>query len=339
MDVRHNNFDLLRILAALQVVVVHGTEHLRLTPGIVVNALGIFPGVPIFFVISGFLVSASYERSDLRTYAINRALRIYPALWGCLIVSIAIAAINGVSFDTPELWPWLAAQASIAQFYNPDFLRDFGVGVLNGSLWTIPVELQFYAVLPLLCMLSRRALVVALVLFVVANQVFVMAHSDAFAMKLAGVTVLPWLYMFLIGVILQRNPAFVRRFLAGRLPVWLSLYVAAAWTFDLAGLNTGGNYLNPLSVLLLGLAVISAAYARPVRMPYDLSYGLYLYHMVVINVFVSMGAVGSYVALIAAIAVSAGLAFLSWTLIERPALKLKHRAPAIAGTSQRPVAG
>jgi peptidoglycan/LPS O-acetylase OafA/YrhL len=40
------------------------------------------------------------------------------------------------------------AQLSIVQFYNPDFLRGYGVGVLNGSLWTISVELQFYVMLP-----------------------------------------------------------------------------------------------------------------------------------------------------------------------------------------------
>lgn len=39
---------------------------------------------------------------------------------------------------------------SVVQFYNPDLLRGYGVGVLNGSVWTIPVELQYYAVLPLL---------------------------------------------------------------------------------------------------------------------------------------------------------------------------------------------
>ena len=41
---------------------------------------------------------------------------------------------------------------------HPDFLRGYGVGVLNGSLWTIPVELQFYALVPLIYWsLSLRA--------------------------------------------------------------------------------------------------------------------------------------------------------------------------------------
>lgn len=39
---------------------------------------------------------------------------------------------------------------SFVQFYNPDWLRGFGTGVLNGSLWSIPVELQYYVLLPFL---------------------------------------------------------------------------------------------------------------------------------------------------------------------------------------------
>jgi peptidoglycan/LPS O-acetylase OafA/YrhL len=80
---RRNNFDLLRLAAALQVVHAHASEHLHIAYGaagrIVNDVLLLFPGVPVFFVISGFLISMSYERSDdIAGYARNRVLRIFP---------------------------------------------------------------------------------------------------------------------------------------------------------------------------------------------------------------------------------------------------------------------
>lgn len=158
---RPNNFDLIRLLAALQVVLYHGMEFLR--PGEAFSQWfavfpRCFPGVPIFFVISGFLVSASYKRSKtISSYAINRGLRIYPGLWACLLFAIASVVVlkpevfTGVSLS--EFFAWVVAQVSIVQFYNPDFLRSYGLGALNGSLWTIPVELQFYFMFPVTCFL------------------------------------------------------------------------------------------------------------------------------------------------------------------------------------------
>src|SRR5437868_2916855 len=177
---------------------IHEYVHLHLALGPLANILSAVPGVPIFFVISGYLVSQSYERSSTSAYFLKRARRIYPALWACLAFSIGIAAACGVTFPA-RTWAWIAAQASIAQFYNPDFLRHFGVGVLNGSLWTIPVELQFYIVLPLLYRLLRTntALLAAIAVGILVNRLYV--HwawvDDTFAKKLIGVTLAPWLYM------------------------------------------------------------------------------------------------------------------------------------------------
>ncbi len=328
---RHNNnFDLLRILAALQVAIIHSAVHLKLGFGPFLNALSMFPGVPVFFVISGFLVSESLERSTLQTYFVKRALRIFPGMWMCLVVSIVIAAAFGVSFAHPTVVPWVLGQLTIVQFYNPDFLRSFGVGVLNGSLWTIPVELQFYLVLPVIYWLTRsNLLLVALTAAaIVVSQLFVFAGvavAETTAMKLAGVTLAPYLYAFLFGVLLQRNREFVRRYLTGWLPLWILLYVGTELLMQHFGAIVSGNYLNPVSTAVLACLVLSAAHAKPIPVKHDLSYGLYLYHMPVINAFLAAGAVGSVLASLSAITIAVVLAYLSWTFVELPALRLKHR--------------
>ena len=150
-DLRINNFDLLRILAAIQVVFSHGFHHLHLDKtSTFFQFIELFPGVPVFFTISGFLISASFEKNPgLSNYFKNRALRIFPGLWICILFSILTAFLLGkINFFNPITIPWLIGQFSFVQFFNPDFLRPYGTGVLNGSLWTITVELLF-----LLCLL------------------------------------------------------------------------------------------------------------------------------------------------------------------------------------------
>jgi len=79
-DNRPNNFDLIRLLAAAQVAVVHAGEHLGALPPKVIMWLGLFRGVPIFFFVSGFLISQAVDRTtDYKQYAKNRILRVFPA--------------------------------------------------------------------------------------------------------------------------------------------------------------------------------------------------------------------------------------------------------------------
>ena len=48
-------------------------------------------------------------------------------------------------------------QMAVFQFYGPDFMRSFGSGVLNGSLWTVTVELQFYILVPVIYWILSKA--------------------------------------------------------------------------------------------------------------------------------------------------------------------------------------
>lgn len=318
----HNNFDLLRILAALQVAIVHTAGHLDLQWPPIFNVITMLPGVPIFFVTSGFLVSASFENSPLRTYFVNRALRIYPAMWMCLAVSIVIVALN-VPIDAAQFWPWLVAQVTVGQFYNPEFLRSFGVGVLNGSLWTIPVELQFYLIIPLLYRFKLN-LPITIAIGIVINCAFVHWADRSMLFKLIGETALPYVYMFLLGVYLQRNRELVQKYLVGQWAWWFLAYLIVEGVTRFLGLYTAGNYLNPLSAITLGCLVISLAHTKPVRIRYDLSYGLYLYHMPILNLFIAHGR-RTGIDAVEVIAIALGLAWLSSVLVERPALRLKSR--------------
>ena len=120
------------------------------------------PGVPIFFFVSGFLISKSYEsNSRITEYARNRALRIFPALIAVTILSVLSVFVTGYlssqSWTISGLVLWVMGQMTVFQFYGPDFMRSFGSGVLNGSLWTVTVELQFYILVPVIYWILSKA--------------------------------------------------------------------------------------------------------------------------------------------------------------------------------------
>ena len=251
-DPRQNNFDLLRLFAASQVLYFHTVENLQIPVTMpfawISRVLELFPGVPIFFTISGFLISMSYKRSrSLRDYCLNRFLRIYPALWVCfgatLLALTAFRVWDRVNIPASKLLIWTAMQLTIGQFYSPYVINAaYGVGHANGSLWTIPVELQFYAALPIVYFLLRPrrkaaadvAILLLATLFFATEQAYAAygpglsrEHEDV--MALAHVSFVPWICMFLIGVFLQRSRSWVMPALRNKGLLWLPSYLVLAY--------------------------------------------------------------------------------------------------------------
>jgi|SRR5579862_5354882 len=346
-----NNFDLLRLAAALQVALNHSAQHLKSNPqgGAMFGLTSLFPGVPIFFFISGFLISRAFENNPVpREFALNRILRIYPALVCCFLVSLLMVWTTGyLSAVHPSIGSvatWALAQVSIGQFYNPDFLRDYGVGVLNGSVWTISVELQFYLLVPVLyaglaldqasSLCSNRRLLVLSMLFLLANRAYVLGgphHAGETWYKLAGVSFIPWVYMFLVGVLAQRNFQMIRPYLAGRFSLTLIAYCAFVWPLSSIFGWSLGNDLNPPFFCALAVLIFSAAFSHPglsdsVLHRNDISYGVYLYHMPIVNLLLALGFGGTVGSLLLAMAATILLALCSWIGVEKPALRLKRHA-------------
>lgn len=338
-DYRENNFDLIRLLAAFQVMLVHGYEHFGLTGAQwFIDALGLFPGVPVFFITSGFLITGAYQRNpQLRGYFRNRGLRIYPALWVCFAVSLLLLWwVFKPAFELRSLLVWSAAQLSIGQFYNAEFFRPFGVGVLNGSLWTIPVELQFYLLLPFLLMLLDRlrwhwAIIAGLllVLAVINRLLFhVMSSDPGIAGKLFSVTIFPYLFAFLCGVLCQRYAPTVIGALRGRALACLAVFLLVSGLCHLLGVRNHGNHIHPILIVMMACVVIAFAYTAVDKFGHllhgmDISYGVYIYHMIVINVLLHLGQFSAWSNFALTIVVTTLLGLASWVLVERPALARK----------------
>ena len=362
---RQNNFDLIRLLAAAQVVVAHAIGHTALKDQLpawgrqIFEALMMVPGVPVFFVISGFLIAKSYERNptDLAGYFWRRGLRIFPALWICLfftLVTLAAFGFLGTDFVlTKTFVAWLVGQLSFFQFYNPEHFRGFGIGVVNGALWTITVELQFYVLIPILHFLTCGArsgtklagAIMAFLFFASFAAFCVMDHQvngpggftgAPMLFKLLHMTLIPHLWMFLLGIFIHRKFAALESWIEGKVIYYLLAFVIFT---GLQGAFIDGRsvpfYLAYLpSRILLAFATLAGAYSfRPLSQwllrGTDISYGIYIYHSVVINVMVQLGLMTSMRSVAAVYAISIVAALLSWHCVEKPALACKSVSPRV----------
>ncbi len=147
IDFKKNSLNLFRLLAAIEVLYGHALKHLGL-PDVPVfgDVVKFFYGVPIFFTLSGFLIWLSIGRSNtFADYAKKRFWRIYPELWVAVAVEIIVLlALYHQPIEWPKLSLFVIGQATIFQFWTPDFLRGYGCGCPNGALWSITVLIQFY---------------------------------------------------------------------------------------------------------------------------------------------------------------------------------------------------
>lgn len=342
---RENNFDLIRLLASAQVVLWHGIEHLKIrAPSEVLWLLATIPGVPIFFFISGYLVTASFRRSaTLSLYFQNRARRIFPGLWVCFMFCfVSIVWIRGLSnISMTDLWKWIVPNI-IGFSHTPQFLRDFGTGSVNGSLWSIPVELQFYLVLPILVAALGRSVprwILVFSFFLLCSEVYTRFVRSGDSLVLASVMLraLPsWLYMFMLGMILEARRDWVQRYMVNRLRIWISAYLVWALVLQAVGINTLGNTASPLLLIPLAGVVMSAAYSNPLLAGQllhhqDVSYGVYLYHIPIINLLVeTMPELRDVKGLAICVVLTGGAAVVSWRWIEKPFLRRKLKSDSVS---------
>ena len=350
---RTNNFDIVRIVAALQVVFGHAIKDLEVDNAAVswVNDhIAVhFPGVPMFFVLSGMLIYASFARNstNIKKFFWHRAVRIFPALWVCVAITVAlIVAQTPLSptdfFTDPKLGAWLFGSFTIFQAYTPEVLRQWATGVPNGALWTIAVEIEFYVLVPLMVLVTRPTLgrwkhlvPLAAAVSILINAFVGSIDPDSGPGKVGGVFLGTYLYYFIMGVYAYRHWPTVRTWVEGRFGWWIGGYVAYYVVFsDLLGLYEPSYFIkHPLNLgahVLLAGVTLSAAFSmktlsgRLLR-HYDISYGVYIYHLVIINVLVHYGHVGSAWNLAAAVVLSIAAGLASWVLIEQRALRLKTR--------------
>ncbi len=329
-----NNFGALRLFAAVLVLLGHSCVLAgQAAPrwfGVEVHNLA----VHVFFVISGYLISGSWAADPSPgRYAARRALRIMPAL---AVVVVATVGLVGPAFTTLPLRAYAADPETRTYLWNLALAPFFSLpGVfqdgrpftaVNGSLWSLPIEVAMYVAVPLLA--ARSAAVRRVVLPVLV--VLAIGAAVTFSVLRPG-QVAPVVYWSSIPFGLRYAGDFV---LAAAIRAWRLerlLHLQAA-VIVLAGLGLLPEGGVRGAALLIGLpyVVLSFGLARPALLPSvgrrtDLSYGIYLWGGPVQQGVLSVLGLGIGAGALFAVSLplAAGLAWLSWWGVERPCLSLK----------------
>lgn len=344
---RRNNFDALRLVAAASVIFSHafliaeGTQ--KHEPLILVSGnqavLGL-AGVFVFFAISGFLVTQSFETTgNALHFLVKRALRIFPALF---VVTLLSAFVLGplvtnlpahFYFSRPEPYAYVLHNTLLDQSVHilPGVLFvNNPVGLeINGPLWSLNCEFMLYLMVMGLGLLRLLTLPVALLLLGL-GMAFI--HFPMPKALLGG-----WVWtlgFFATGMVLYKLRD--TRIFDGRIAL-----------LALAGLVASvplGQFilLFPLTgcYLALWLALNPRLPPLPATRFGDLSYGLYIYGWPVEEavMWASGGRASWWQLFLVALPTAAVCAFLSWHLVESRALRLKpgaRRRAEIAAAAQQ----
>jgi peptidoglycan/LPS O-acetylase OafA/YrhL len=336
---RDNNFNLLRFLAASAVLVTHSfalstgdpySEPLR-------RLLEITPGsiaVDIFFVTSGYLVTGSLlARQDILGFFVARGLRIFPALWTAVIattlcVGLWFTSLGAESFFTQvETWKHVVKNMILVRGVSYDLPGAFEMnpwrGAVNGSLWSLPVELEMYAILAGIWILTgfvaRQRAALFAIAAVTVGVVAAAAHLALDPPKANGLIGLTGMFFLGAGLKILKNRIQLRTTVASVMAI--GLIVSA---FDLRLFFVA--YTVFLPYLVIYLAYVPGGWMRKFNRVGDYSYGMYVYaYPVQQAVAACIPGVNPLLMFSIAYPVTLCLSVSSWHLLENRVLRMKDR--------------
>ena len=305
------------------------TQSIQLRP--LASVFNVSVAVDVFFVISGFLIFMSYERStSLKDYFVKRVRRIYPAYFTVIVICAIFGLFFSSKLSLREYYSidWLKyclANLSFLNFLQPTLPGVFDenhLALVNAALWTIKIEVMFYVTVPLIAFFISRY-----------NRLLVIGIVYGGSILYSKVlTYMGWNISDFYFLLEKQLPGQLAFFIAGAA---LYYYIDFARKHSLkllfAGLigfalhkNFGLYFIYPAS-----LAIITVYFA--VFFIYmgnwgkfgDFSYGTYIWHFPVLQAYISVGMFqtrpfGGFILSMLTVLI---FAIISWHIIEKPFLK------------------
>lgn len=334
---KYNNLNVIRLIGASLVLYGHSFVFLGLREPLFLSWLPLGPlGVYIFFTISGYLITESWDRDpNLLRFFTRRALRIFPGLVICSLLSVLVLgpALTTLPlkdyFENQHTWGYLRNITLYIGYYLPGVFEANRVpNAVNGSLWSLPVEFFMYIVVAIVGFLrgNRWAIAALAVTSAVitffwaqrASQMLVVYASDLRQMFICGT-------YFWVGAVFYKFD--LKRF--------FSLSVVTMACIGMISLEPSVEVLRVLAWLLLPTVVLAFGLSYSPTLNWltrsgDYSYGIYIYafpvQQAVVYLYPSMH-LGIYLPICFTLALVC--AIFSWHLFERPALALKPRSPRL----------
>lgn len=343
---RNNNFDILRLLCALLVIVshsyallnLHGDEPLRqITHMIILSDIGLCG----FFTISGYLILNSLLNStSIVFYLAKRFLRIFPGLLVCLIVVVGVCSL----FYDGQTGYWLQKQTYSFLYNNlglytiqyeiPDVFANNPFDTVNGSLWTLAYEFTLYlCIIGLFFIRKHRVLLtiltaIALVLCLIKNTYFANNFSNTVYFGLSVNSFALFAQYFAIGMLMQ-----LRNYWQTNKERWI--IVSVCLVLALVGIYISSShlsiYLKPILMLCFSVLFILLGemywkcVSDAIKHVGDMSYGVYIYSFPLQQMLIAWLPNINPIQLMCLTIVSVlPISYVSWRYIEKPALSLKR---------------
>lgn len=322
-----NNFNLIRLIAAFLVIYGHASAITGHGPAdLFLQYVGFkFIGgvaVDIFFYISGFLITASALNSKgLKYYIASRVLRIYPALIICIIFMILLGYIftNDQNYLVNiSTWKYFIINASAidVEYFLPGVFESLQQKGINGSLWSLSVEVKLYIVVLIaafLKILKNKILFNTIFFFIILIGYF---EPNFFLYFLKYDNHVHVSMLFLLGSFTYIN----------RSSLVLNPFILLFLLF-LAASNHHNESFNLFYMMLLGYAVLCVAFVVPniVSKSYgDYSYGVYLYGWPIAQlVNIQFPDLSNNIHSVITCVITLLVAIISWHFIENKALAYK----------------
>lgn len=308
--------------------------------------------VPMFFALSGFLISASAVRLDLKNFLINRGCRIVPAL---AVDTFVCALIIGPLFTTTPMSQYFTDREFATYFLNifgwvhfdlPGVFKTLPVARVNGSLWTVPFELLCYLLISIMIvtnLISNRRLTFLLIfayfcVSVIIQYSGVMTNIQHKTIRfMMSVAFLDYraqaVTAFLLGITAYQNK--------DTIPYSKILFVTCAGILGCAAFLF--SFEQGQSTLLRFILIPAIVYITiftgltPMWLPAyfrtgDYSYGIYLYHqpflqimIILVPAYALAPVVGSLWTFALGLPLVLAAAWMSWHLVEKPLLAVRKR--------------
>lgn len=335
----HNSFDLLRLVFAGIVVIAHGMYLSG--EEIFTSCIPYFDttvAVMGFFVLSGYLILSSYLRQpQWQVYYKKRALRLLPAyimiVLCCALLLSTVSTLGMLEyFSDTKWWKYVGYNLVFLNFLQPTLPGVFEQNpmdqAVNGSLWTIKIEVAFYISIPILVYVFRT---VRKSIYIKAILLLMYLFSIVYEWKVLELTLSHPQYTSL----LNQFPAMLQYFSVG---MWAYLFIPYQWfkqplTWVIGGLLFLERFVLETTFLWpigLGILIFCVGFglkdfAQRLLRGNDYSYGIYILHYPIAQLYTHWGifkwsAIGGFIIFLITVII---LSVLSWHLLEKRFLKKK----------------
>lgn len=326
LDIFCNSFDILRLIAAFIVLFSHSfRDFLPSKPVWTMWLSDGATGVEMLFGISGFLIFMSYDKCYKKKdrfliFYLKRILRIYPALITMYLGVAVLDCINGENIFT------LASAYTLVRAIIYPSASIYAVGIYNGVLCTLAYELTFYLLVPVLHRIYRNKghlfWIISIIIMWLGN------FLDSYLISYFGDTnILNFLYEFMLGAYLyMHRDTLLKKLARPKIAIGIIAIYTIIWNlYCHTDIFPHIGAIHPaLIAWIMPFSVIVIAYSfGRINLKMDLSYGIYIWHMVIITELL-MFLEATPVTMIIAWIITVIVAILSWTVVEHNCLNLSH---------------